>query len=607
MKADNETLRRSALILVATLLGATLLRLLGFWHDYPFSYFGDENHFVMRALSFGSFDLNPHWFHKPAFLMYLLFAEYGVFFLIGLVGGMWTSVDEFAVYFVQNPGPFYLIGRLTSMAFGIATIWLVYRFGNRYLGKRAGAFAAILLSLTYAHVVICQEVKADIPASFFVFLSLFFLFRHLERGGVKPLLLASAAAGMGAATKYYPMAMLAPIFVAIVWRGKDACTGAPAKIVGKLRWLGAAFLMFVGTYFVCAPYNFLDPLGRTATFYNVNHLIDKVAALFGPPPAAQPSDFISQPTDISGGFAEYAQELFATHGMGLPIAVISLVGLLVFLRRLDRTRLIFLVYPIVFVGLSVVSYPGYAEPRHQLPFYAFLALTGGHLLSLLWERSELSRRIVLVGLGLLLAWPTWAILDRGTFVSRTNTRQLAKVWIEANIPAGNRLLVSENGPRLNLSETAIHRVYPAATESTGSGQFTTHYQRYLDYQIEASKQGVTYDIVEIRFPWWRRVEEQSGVHELTTDYDQDMANPLKPVGVNSYESYVQQGFDYAIVHSYAYLSCMDRNTSTPERFPSFAAFYRDLFSYGRLVKTFTGKEGLHPGPEVRVYSLEEIP
>ena len=40
---------------------------LGIWHSYPFSYYGDEVHFVERALSFGSFDFNPHWFHKPAF------------------------------------------------------------------------------------------------------------------------------------------------------------------------------------------------------------------------------------------------------------------------------------------------------------------------------------------------------------------------------------------------------------------------------------------------------------------------------------------------------------------------------------------------------------
>ena len=85
---------------------AEIVRLWGVGHDLPFSYYGDEQHFVKRGLSFGSGDLNPHWFHKPAFYMYILFFDYGVFYCAGWLTGFWSSVADFAVSYVLNRGRF---------------------------------------------------------------------------------------------------------------------------------------------------------------------------------------------------------------------------------------------------------------------------------------------------------------------------------------------------------------------------------------------------------------------------------------------------------------------------------------------------------------------
>src|SRR6185295_16229594 len=69
--------------LAAVLLIAAALRLWGLFHDLPFSYFGDELHFMKRAAALGTGDLNPHWFHKPAFLMYILAGVDGLYYLAG--------------------------------------------------------------------------------------------------------------------------------------------------------------------------------------------------------------------------------------------------------------------------------------------------------------------------------------------------------------------------------------------------------------------------------------------------------------------------------------------------------------------------------------------
>ena len=130
-KITKTTSSNSNRLLWTILLLGALLRLLGIWHGYPFSYYPDEAHFVKRALSFGSFDFNPHWFHKPAFFMYVLFFEYGIYFLFGKLAGLWNTVSDFATTYIVQPGPFYLIGRLTSAFFSLATIYLVFRIGEK--------------------------------------------------------------------------------------------------------------------------------------------------------------------------------------------------------------------------------------------------------------------------------------------------------------------------------------------------------------------------------------------------------------------------------------------------------------------------------------------
>ena len=165
-------------LLIGIILLGLFLRLWGIWHGYPYSYYGDEAHFVKRALSFGSGDFNPHWFHKPAFYMYLLFFEYGLFYVFGKIIGFWHSVNDFAVSYIKNPGPFYLIGRITTTAFSTATIVFTYLTAAKLFDRKTGLLSALLLSLTFGHVMVAKDVKADTPCMFFTIVSAYFLVCH---------------------------------------------------------------------------------------------------------------------------------------------------------------------------------------------------------------------------------------------------------------------------------------------------------------------------------------------------------------------------------------------------------------------------------------------
>ena len=590
---DNESDCRGWKTIALILLLAAAVRILGIWHSYPFSYYGDEIHFVERALSFGSFDFNPHWFHKPAFYMYVLFVEYGVFFIAGKLAGLWRSVTDFAVAYMTNPGPFYLIGRFTTTAFGLATVWMTYRLAREHIDRQTALFSALLLAVSFGHVAASQHVKADVPATFFTLASMYFLLCFVTSRRTRDLLMAAVVAGVGAATKVYSLILLGPIWLAVSLVAMSA-SGLWWRRTGRaLAQIVGATVVLWGSYFICSPFSFLDPLGRESTFRwasRVSRNLDEITA---------PMSLVSSIGWVVRSSIDYARTILSVPGMGPVVGFLGLGGLVFLLFKPDKRMLVFLSAPIAFAVGSLYLDTG-AEVRHQLPLYPFLALGGGALIA-----SAAKRLPKALGVGLLalaLAQPVFSIVERGVFISRTDTRNLAKTWIEENIAAGTKLLLAEEGPILATSPQRLREQVARATQAGETGQFTAHYDLYLEYRILAAEKMITYDIFEIRWPWWRESLERGGEQYLTTDFDRDYGNPLKPVGVDTYQSYVDRGFEYAVVQSERYESWFSSNAPVA-RYPGYADFYRDLFERGHLVQEFDPRADNRPGPTVKVFAL----
>lgn len=584
------------------LLLAAVLHAWGLGESLPYSYYGDEQHFVKRALSFGSGDLNPHWFHKPAFYMYVLFGEFGALFVAGKLVGAWDSVSGFAVEFVRNPKAFYLLGRISTSIFGVAAVWLVYLIGKRHFGKAVGLVGALFASLTYGSVDSAQSVKADAPAMFFAVASMLFLLNYLDSRRARDLVLATLAAGVGTATKYYPAIMLLPIVLGACMVHWEA--GGDAKTVVKRIALAGLVVaaVFWGAFFVCSPYSVLDPLGRKQTFGRITRLINKVnpLAIVAAEPQRETERATQPEVSTLDGLADYGRVLVSRPGVGPVLGTLALVGIGYGIWPGGRKTRFVLLYALPFVAASVLMHPGYAGPRHQVPIYPFLALCAAVAVVGLLHRFPRFRPAgyVLVFVGLLQ--PTLALARHGIRVSRPDTRNVAKSWIEANIPAGTRILIDETGPPLLQSPARLKGMLAGfRAQSDPAGQFTTHYGSYLRYQLEAAKGETVYELHELRKAWWREEEGEGGARTAGSDRDRDMGNPLKKVGVETYQFYVDRGFEYAVVHSRAYYPFLT-NPSTAASRPAYYAFYKALFERGELVREFTPEGGDYSGPTVKI-------
>jgi putative flippase GtrA len=111
-----------------------------------------------------------------------------------------------------------LAGRLTSAAFGLATVVVCYLLGKTLYGRRAGAVAALILAVMPYHVVVTRQVLLDGPMVFFATLSLYLLARFAQSGRVSMLYASAAAIGLTVLTNERSVVLLggAYLFFALV-------------------------------------------------------------------------------------------------------------------------------------------------------------------------------------------------------------------------------------------------------------------------------------------------------------------------------------------------------------------------------------------------------
>lgn len=129
--------------------------------------------------------------------MYLLFIEYGLFFVIGKIVGVFSSLNDFIILFFKNKGHFLLIARLTVMLFGVGTVYVLYRLGRDFFNRRMGLLSALFLSLVMGHIASSQVVKADVPAAFFTVLGFYFICKIITSGSMRNYILSGVFIGLG--------------------------------------------------------------------------------------------------------------------------------------------------------------------------------------------------------------------------------------------------------------------------------------------------------------------------------------------------------------------------------------------------------------------------
>lgn len=430
------------LLLAIIFLIALGLRLWGIHFGLPYAYHVDEPTYVSAALNLGAGIIGRQ--PNPTGFSNVLFGEYALYFLFGRLTGFFSSSAAFEAAYRFDPSTFLLLGRLTGALLGTLTVLTVYWTGKAMRDRWTGLIAALFLATAFLHVRDSHFGVPDIAAAFLVSLTVLLCVLSVQRSSWRFLALAALSVGLAVTTKWSVWLVVTPFALTFFWSVfRNAEASRPAFKVGIVLVSLLVGLLLGGFQLFLQPFTYLE--------YALREWRSGAAGGFG----------IWQIGTVPG-WIFYLKTL--GYGLGLLLTGLALVGAGVritkALRDRNRISLLLIVFPLLY--FLVMGATRHYFARYALPLIPFAVLFASE--AAVWIARWLSGRYGRLGLGVAAALVVATILQpvassvrHDLLLTRTDTRTLAKVWIEQNIPAGAKIAVDwqTHGPPLATPELAV--------------------------------------------------------------------------------------------------------------------------------------------------------
>lgn len=553
-------------IIIALALG---LRLWGIGFGMPYDFTPDEIHEIVRALKLGAGEYDWDSFGKGG-LYLILFVEYGALYAFWWLTGHVDGPTGFALQYLRDPTIFYLLGRTTVAVMGALTCLVVYHIGNLLHGWRAGLAAALIGATAHFHAEWSHYINVDVGMTLAVWTSILAYLCFERTNQTKWLVAAGVMAGIAVAFKLPGAVALIPLGLALVTPGKKW-----SEPLALLRVAAIGLATMAIALVVVAPESISGLRGIGRYFDGIIGGSAQVATV--------PSDGNSE-ADAGRAiheitvmtFGDYFQAMTAPAYLALMISAIG-GGIMGCFRR-HRWDIILFVMAISFVlVMYAADRPG--NERYLLPIMpAFWLLAARAAATVGGTRPAMILAIVLI----IAALPTFDIAKTNYMFTRPDTRVLAKHWIEANVPAGSKILMDGmkyryiQSPPLNPDEATVRRrVGNAEKEGADLSRGVSSRTLALYAQAMAQVTGPRYEL-------------HSTVYGLN---------------VQDLDYYPQACFEY-IVTSSANSTRFD-DPRVADRYPRGARFYHDLPEDPRFEAVYSVEpvEWQIQGPKITVYKV----
>jgi hypothetical protein len=396
--------------LAAILAVAAVARLTGIHFGLPhLNTRPDEGGIVAIVGGMYHGDFNPHAFNYPALFMLAITAGLLVMTKSGLV-------------MAGSPTAPYRIARYLSAAAGIASVLMLFHIGRRLFGYMTGLAAAALLSLAFLHVRDSHFGVTDVPMTFMVLVTFFFIVRLSESGSTRDLIATGVAAGLATSTKYNAALIALPALAAI-FTGATAASGPPAE---RLRHAGFLLSLMVAAFLFTSPYTLLDFQQFFADFtFESRHLSE------------------GHGVDLGRGWTHHITSTLR-YGIGLPMLVAGLAGMALLLSQDRRRGALVALFPVSYYLLLGSGRTVFA--RYMLPVVPFLCLTAAYFVAQAadWLAARLRRpRLapLLLTAGVVgLLWPSArSVMAFDQLMTLEDSRLIARRWIERHFPGGTTI------------------------------------------------------------------------------------------------------------------------------------------------------------------------
>ena len=547
-------------ILSFIILLSILLRISNITFDLPQGR-GLEHLEIMRALELGMGKFNFERITKGG-LFYVLFVEYGALYIILSLFGIVRSSQEFALYYMNNPSIFWIIGRLTSAIMGTFSVVILFFIGKKIYDYKTGFISSFLFAIYPIHVKFSHIVCVDIPMVMFALASFYFIVLLYENGLIKNYIVAGLFIGLAVMNKFPAIVLLCPLMLAHYWRQR-------AEPGGSVRWMERRLLVSLGVM------GLIYLAGTPGLVASPGKVVDIITQI---------SQGKTQLTAYSGKtpvlWMVYLSHFFET--LGIPLFLFFGGGIFrAALKGMVPERCMAIFCLLFYIGLSTSGFREWSN-HYTLPIVPFGLLLASRMLlasGAFLERLHINNLVAVSLLLILSSLPLTRLnLAQAHEFNTPNTNTLAKEWIENNVPPGKRILLY-GLPGLTYTQIVPLKDLPGnllkmAEESEKMGNKVK--ATYLRMKA-TSQTGIAYDLVALHT---RRMIWESPSY------------------------YREQGIDYIIIDT-LYFDDEEEVQYAKEQNDSRKKFYRQLpeDSQVKLIKVFDPEELKFRGPKLEIYKI----
>lgn len=410
---------------VGLMLGAALsLRLWGVSYGLPFVFHPDENRQLLDALGMAErLSVLPEDLAYPALHKYILLLSSASYYAAGRLFGAFAGPDDFALKFLEGANPLFLVSRLVSVGAGLLTVVAVWRLARRVSGDGA-SLAALAFAAGMFHLVQhSQWAISDIFLALFTTLSIHHTIGSMDgnAGAARETALSFLFAGLAIATKPQGAFLLVPLAIAQYYALKERDYNTTLFFRGRalstLLLLGAALsgnLFWVFDF--QAAYEKFSMLRQVATVG------------------------ISSKEPFEAGLLTlapwFAREMARQEG---PLGIVLIAGILY--SAVKRTKEDVLFLSLVFVYMFAVRDWAIRYLHLFVALFPLMCAFGARFVDEAMRGLRVKGAVYALFAASLVLPSAVASVEASIVKSRTDTRLLAKAWVEENIPTGNTIAV----------------------------------------------------------------------------------------------------------------------------------------------------------------------
>lgn len=469
---------------------AFMIRFNGLNFGLPYLYLPDELNVmnsVMHMLATG--DLNPHRFtHPNSFVMYLLAILYAIILAVYLIYcfllGYTHNLIDLKQLVRNNPIFFYFIGRLLMVFFAVITIYLVYLIAKKLFNRSVGILASFCLAIAPLHIKHARFIRPDITTTMLVMFSIYFLLEYFEQNkNTKLLVLSSLFAGFSIATKYVSGIIIFPILIYCLIKDAKEKNLLTVKYVTdsfkiKTSLSRALLFIFLG-FFIFAPFVILD----------FHHSIRDMAHM------ARGKHLGHERLPGIQNHIWYLKNALQKGISGLFFEIFAGLGLCLILFKKSFKKYLFLSFPIIFyiimVGFGKLRWDRWLIPI--LPFEAILFGVGfyfSYKYFIQRKPFQVFKPVIFLLFAIILVLASFPTIikdvNQGIKLSKTDTRTIAKEWIEKNIPSGCKIAYECYAPHLHIKPNRNFVLMNRGWKKIASKPLSYYKNQSVDYIIITS-------------------------------------------------------------------------------------------------------------------------